>query len=187
MEMVIAMGGILDDLDQAEVFENSDFFAAGRYIVRIEACKFILKGHKGDSFVVEATVLGVIAEDGEVKQKDGSMEMVNYPRVGVRAAQIWGASGTEQRIKQGRGTWIAFLCSAFGVKKARFTGPEWKSHSGAVLDGHLNGQIFGLDCHMVRTKEDGPFTVHNWRGPQTPAQLAEFGLAADGSPLVAPA
>lgn len=161
--------GIFDDLDQSDAFDNSKYFQEGRYVVKIHACK-LREGHKGTTFIVEATVLGVASEHP------------NAPQPGERAAHVWKASGSPEKIEMGRGTWMGFLCAAFGVQKGAYDGPTWKTISAQVLDdNYLKDQVFGLECHMKKTREGNDFTVHSWRGPQSAEQLATFGLAPDGS------
>lgn len=157
--------GIFDNLDQAEVFENSKYFQPGRYIIAIKACKFIKGGHKGDSFVIECTVKGVISDDP------------NAPQIGELAAQVWNASGDKLDIA--RNTWLGFLCKAYGVKQKDYTGEQWKHISTKVIDDNaLGGTVFALECFMKKTKAGGDFTQHAWRGVPTAEQLAEFGITA---------
>lgn len=162
--------GIFDDLDQADAFSNSKYFQEGRYVVKIVACKFI-QGHKGDTFVVESTVLGVKSSRADA------------PQVGERAAHVWRASGSPEKVTMGRANWKGFLCAVFALGDgSTLDGAYWKRISASVLDAnYLKNQVFGLECHTKKTRSDDDFTVHNWRGPQSPAQLAEFGLAPDGS------
>ncbi len=157
--------GIFDNLDQAEVFEQSAYFQPGRYIVAIKACKFISGGHKGDSFVIETTVRGIASEHPEA------------PKVGETAAQVWNASGDKRDIA--RNTWLGFLCAAYGCKQTEYNGEEWKNVSNAVIEQNaLEGTLLFLEVFMKTTRAGNPFTQHAWKGTPTKEQLAEFGLTA---------
>lgn len=156
--------GILDKLTQADVFENSQFFADGRYIVDIDACKLV-SGHRGQHFVVEATVVAGISTHPEA------------PQAGSRAAHVWKVSG--DKLEMGRNTWMGFLCACYGVKKEAYDDATWKQISAKVLDeNHLGGSRHLLECHTKQTKAKTDFTVHSWRGPASAAALTEFGVAA---------
>lgn len=174
------MAGIFDNLDEADVFENSAYFQPGRYIVAINACKFISGGHKGDSFVIEAKVLGVIP-DAEYPAvyalaHDGNPPPP-CPGVGALAAQVWSASGDKRDIA--RNTWLGFLCSAYGVDKEAYDGAQWKTISERVIgENALGGQTLALECFMKKTKVNRDFTMHAWRGTPTAETMAEFGLGA---------
>lgn len=155
--------GIFDNLDQAQVFENSKYFQPGRYIVEINACKFNQAGFKGDSFVIEATIVAAISEHPEA------------PKVGELAAQVWNASGEKRDIA--RNTWLGFLCNVYGVKPDEYSGEQWKAISAQVIDNNaLKGTRLYLEVFMKTTKANNPFTQHAWRGVPTAEQLAEFGL-----------
>ncbi len=160
--------GIFDNMTQVDAFENSKYFQEGRYIVQIKVCKTKTSDHKGTSVIVEATVLATTAthEDG--------------PKVGERGAQVWSISGEKKTM--GLGNLMSFLCASFQTTQGAHDDDAWKAIVGQVLDDNaLAGQIFGLDCHMKKTRTGGDYTVHSWRGPQTAEQLAAFGLAPDGS------
>jgi len=155
--------GIFDNLDQAEVFENSKYFQPGRYIVEIAACKFNQGGFKGDSFVIEATVKGVISDHADA------------PKVGERAAQVWNASGEKRDIA--RNTWLGFLCKVYNVKQDAYDGEQWKTLSVKVIeDNALKGQLVLVEIFMKKTRAGGDFTQHAWRGVPTAEQMTEFGL-----------
>lgn len=157
--------GILDDLDQAEVFEKSKWFQTGRYIVDIRVCKFIQDGHKGDSFVVETAVVGAISSVSDA------------PDPGEIAAHVWSASGDKRDMA--KATWIAFLCGVLGVEQKAYTGDQWKAISVNALDHNkLSGTRSYLECFMTKTRAGGDFTVHKWGGTPTAEQLAEFGIGA---------
>jgi hypothetical protein len=155
--------GIFDNLDQAQVFENSKYFQPGRYIVDINACKFNMAGFKGDSFVIEATVVAAISDHPDA------------PKPGELAAQVWNASGEKRDIA--RNTWLGFLCNVYGIKHDQYTGEQWKAISAKVIDDNaLKGTRLYLEVFMKKTKAGGDFTQHAWRGVPTAEQLAEFGL-----------
>jgi hypothetical protein len=163
------MTGVLDNLDQAEVFEKAPYFQTGLYLPRIEACKLIT-GHNGLSFVIEATVLGVDSKHPAA------------PQVDTRAAQVWNASKTPQKIQSARSTWMGFMCAVYGVEKTEYDGPRWKAISADVLDNNsLKGTIMFLEAHTRKnTTNEGEYTNHTWRRP-TAEDFAKFGLNADGS------
>ncbi len=154
--------GIFDNLDQADVFENSKFFQPGRYIVAIKACKFV-QGFKGESFVIECVVKGVRSEHPDA------------PQPGELAAQVWSASGEKRDIA--RSTWLGFLCAVTGKAKDDYTGEQWKSISSKAIDENaLANQVCYLEVFMKKTRAGGDFTQHKWHGIATDAQLAEFGI-----------
>lgn len=156
---------IFDDLDNANVFENSKYFQPGMYIAEIVGVKFIQAGYKGDSFVIEAKVVGVKSTHPEA------------PAVGELCAQVWNASGEKRDIA--RATWMGFLCAVFGVKQEQYTAAQWKQISSQVIDGGaLNGKRFALEVFTKKTRTGGDFTYHKWLGAATAEQLAEFGIAA---------
>jgi len=155
--------GIFDNLDQAEVFENSKYFQPGRYIVEIAGCKFIKGGHKGDSFVIEAIIRGAISDHPDA------------PKVGERAAQVWNASGDKRDIA--RNTWLGFLCNVYAVKQDAYTGDQWKALSVKVIDDNaLKGTLVYLEVFMKTTRAGNPFTQHAWKHVPTAPEMAEFGL-----------
>ena len=163
--------GVLDDLDQAEVFEKSPFYQTGLYLPRIEACKLV-NGHNGLSFVIDTTVLGADSKHAQA------------PQVGNRDSQVWNASKTPQKIEQARGTWMGFLCAVYGVEKTAFDGARWKAISADVLDNNaLKGTLMALEAYTRdNTTNEGQYTVHTWRRP-TAEDFAKFGINADGSPV----
>lgn len=165
------MTGVLDNLDQAEIFESAPYFQTGLYLPRIDACKLVT-GHKGMSFVIEATVLGVDSKHPAA------------PDVGTRAAQVWNASKTPQKIEQARSTWMGFLCAVYDVEKTAYDGPRWKVISADVLDNNsLKGTLMALEAYTRdNTTNDGQYTVHTWRRP-TAEDFVKFALNADGSPV----
>jgi hypothetical protein len=155
--------GIFDDLDQADVFANSKYFQPGMFIVDIKACKFITGGHKGDSFVIEATIVATKSDHADA------------PQPGELAAQVWNASGDKRDIA--RNTWLGFLCSAYGVEQKAYSGEQWKTISEKVIgEGALDGTRLRVEVFMKTTRAGNPFTQHAWRGVPTAAELAEFGL-----------
>ena len=158
------MSNMFDNADQVTIFENSAYFQPGRYIVKINACKLITGGHKGDSFVIECTVLGSKSESDKA------------PGVGETAAQVWNASGQKRDLA--RSTWFGFLCAAYGVAQSDYDNAAWKAVSEAVIEkGALNGTILYLECFNKITKAGNDFTKHNWGGVPTAEQMAEFGVA----------
>jgi hypothetical protein len=155
--------GVFDNLDQASVFENSKWFQPGRYIVEIQQCKFISSGFHGDSFVIEAKVLGVISTHPDA------------PQPGELCAQVWNASGEKRDIA--RGTWLGFLCAIYGAKPADYSGEQWKAISAAVIDDNkLKGQWVYLEVFMKKTQKGNDFTQHKWLGTPKPEVLKEFNL-----------
>lgn len=154
---------IFDDLDQAQVFENSAFFQPGSFIVEITNCKFI-QGYKGDSFVIESRVLAAQSE-----HKDA-------PAVGQLAAQVWNATGKKRDIA--RSTWLGFLCAVIDKKKDDLSGEQWRDLSGKVIDDNaLKGTKMALDVFTKKMQSTGnDFTHHKWIGVPTAEQLAAFGL-----------
>ena len=156
---------IFDQLDQTSIFENSKYFQPGRYIVAINAVKFIQGGYKGDSFVIEAKVLGVKSEHPDA------------PAPGELAAQVWNATGEKRDIA--RATWMGFLTTVYEKKQEELTAEQWKQVSAQVIDNNaLAGQQLYLEVFMKKTRAGGDFTYHKWIGIATPDQLAEFGIAA---------
>jgi hypothetical protein len=160
--------GIFDNLDQTEVFEQSQYFQTGRYIVAIKACKFI-QGHRGESFVIEAIVKGAKSEHEKA------------PAYGQLAAQVWSASGDKRDIA--RNTWVGFLCAVYGKKPGDFNAEEWKATSEAVMNGALLGQLMYLEVFEITTKAGKPFTKHAWRNVPSASDLAEFGIDGEGNPV----
>lgn len=157
--------GIFDNLDQAQVFENSKWFQPGRYIVEINRCVYIKDGFKGDSFVIEVLVHGAISDD------------VNAPKPGEIAAHVWNATGDKREIA--RNTWLGFLCNVFGLKPTDRDSAWWKSVSAQILDdNYLKGTKLYLEVFAKTTQAGNPFTAHNWKGVPTAEQFAEFGLPA---------
>lgn len=163
---------IFDNLDQADVFEQSKYFQPGRYIVAISACKFNSGGFKGDSFVIEAVTKGVLSDHADA------------PKVGELCAQVWNASGEKRDIA--RNTWLGFLCAVYGVGPKDYGGDQWKNISAAVIDQNaLKDTLMYLEVFMKKTRAGGDFTQHAWRGVPTESQLSEFGLDNAGNPLAA--
>lgn len=158
------MGSIFDNLDQAQVFENSAFFQKGKYLVEILACKFI-QGYKGDSFVIETKVVQVNSDHPEA------------PQPGSIAAQVWNATGDKREIA--RSTWLGFMCAVFDKKKDDLPGEKWKELSAKVIDENaLKGKQMALDVFIKKVQSTGnDFTHHKWFLP-TAERLVEFGLSA---------
>lgn len=165
------MSGLFDNLDQASVFENSKWFQEGRYIVEITRCVFIKDGYKGDSFVIEARVLGAISTHAAA------------PTEGQLAAHIWNASGDKRDMA--RGTWMGFLTNVFQLEQSDRDGDWWKATSAQVLDdNYLGGSKLYLEVFEKPKKNQSDpnkpkmFTQHNWYSTPTAEQFAEFGIAA---------
>ena len=156
---------IFDNLDQTQVFESSKYFQPGRYIIDLNAIKFIQAGHKGDSFVIECKIVATDSDHPEA------------PKPGELAAQVWNASGEKRDIA--RATWMGFLTTVYDKKQEELTAEQWKQVSAQVIDNKaLDGQRLYLEVFMKKTRAGGDFTYHKWVGVATPAQLAEFGVAA---------
>lgn len=173
--------GIFDNLNtDADVFENSKYFQPGRYIVDIKQCKFISGGHKGDSFVIEATIVGAIPDPyfpaAYALAHPGKAPPL-APTPGELAAQVWNASGDKRDIA--RNTWLGFLCAICGAKQTDYDDKQWKTISMRVIgDNAFGGKRAYLEVFMKKTLAGGDFTQHAWRGAPTAEQLAEFGIAA---------
>ena len=116
---------IFDNASQVNIFENSAYFQPGRYIVRIDEVKMITGGFKGDSFVVQGTVLGAKSDEASA------------PSVGMTAAHVWSVSGDKREM--GRATWFGFLCGVYGVAQSEYSDAQWKQVSEKVIEGALNG------------------------------------------------
>jgi len=174
--------GILDDLDQTEIFSNSKYFQPGRYIVAINKCKLITAGHKGDSFVIEAVVQAAIPDPNHpawYAQAHPGKVAAAAPGAGELAAHVWNATGEKRDLA--RSTWLGFLCAMFGIEKDDKTGKEWNDISKAVMEPNtgLQNQLSYLEVFMIKTRADNDFTKHVWFGAPSQDQLIEFGLAAD--------
>jgi len=160
------MGSIFAKLSEAKGFNQSKWFTRGIYIAQLDAVKFISGGHKGDSFVIESTVLGV---------KNTDPNDVNAPKVGDSTAHIWNATGPKADIA--RNTWMAFMTAVFGCKNEDYTDAEWEEASADVIDNNsLDGKIMYLEVFNKETKAGGDFTYHAWKRQATPEDLASFGI-----------
>ena len=123
----------------------------------------IVGGYKGDSFVVQGTVLGAKSDEASA------------PSVGTTAAHVWSISGEKREI--GRATWFGFLCGVYGVSQSEYTDAQWKQVSEKVIEGALNGTQVYLECWFNESAAPEIYTVHDW-GQVNDALLSEFGVAA---------
>jgi hypothetical protein len=157
--------GVFDNLDTVKTFEQSKYFEDGRYIVAIEAVKFLSGGFKGDSFVIETRILGA--------QGTGP----GAPVAGDSASHVWNCSGNKREI--GQATWLSFLKAVFGKSEIEgMTGDQLKGLSAKIIDqGALNGTKVYLEVWTKETQAGNPFTMHSWKRKATEADLAEFELA----------
>ncbi len=164
--------GVFDNMDQAEIFgDKKPYFFPGQHIVRIAGAK-IVNGHKGETHIIEATILGVRSKD------PGSSP------VGTTCAQGFNASKNPSATKRATATWVKFLCAAYGVEKEAWDGPTWAANVANVIDnGALNGHIMGLDCHFKKMDNGEDFTVHLWKPTPSAEELARFGLDPAGAPI----
>lgn len=164
------MSGVLDNLNQADMFGNSAYFQPGRYVVDIDSIIFKEGGHKGTSFIIKCSIVGVDSSHDEA------------PEVGGTAAQVIKLSGTEEKITMGRSNLMAFMTTTFEVDQKAYTSEQWKQVVADVCDNNsLKGKRLALDCHLIMTRADKPFTVHTWKGPPTPKFLAACGVGEVGA------
>lgn len=154
--------GIFDGLDDAEVFEKSQYFQEGQYVVRLKKVKYNAEGYKGPSFVVETEVLGV------------SSDSEDAPHVGATAAHVWAAGGDKKDIA--RSTWMGFLTAAVGKGQKEHTGAQWAKISANATGANqpLAGIVMRLDVFMTTTRAGNPFTQHKWLREATPEDLEKF-------------
>jgi hypothetical protein len=157
--------GIFDNLDDADVFEKSQYFQEGQYVVRIRKVKYNESGFKGASFVVETEVVGVHSEHDDA------------PQIGATAAHVWNAGNGKEDIA--RSTWMQFITAATGKGQKELTGAQWaKASANATGDKQpLTGKLMRLDVFMTTTKAGNPFTNHKWLREAAPDDLAAFDVA----------
>lgn len=158
---------IFKNLSSAKAFGQSKWFTPGQYLVKISGCRFNSGGYKGDSFVIEATVLGAKNENGK-----------DDPKPGDTVAHIWNASG--KKLDVARNTWMSFLCAMFSCEVASKTDEEWATISSAVIDyGALDDEVALLEVFNKKTQAGGDFTYHGWRRIAAPEDFQAFGLVPE--------
>ena len=154
---------IFKKLAGEKVFGSSKFFQNGNYIVEVNAVKFIEKGTKGDSFVIETTVRGTKSDHDAA------------PQPGEVAAQVWNA-GKVMALS----TWKGFLIGAYELSPAdqeEMDDASWEALSEETIEGNaLKGTNLVLHVWEKLTKAGNPFTMHKWERVATPEDLADFGL-----------
>ncbi len=156
--------GMFSKLSTAQVFNKSQFFQEGRYIVKIQNVKFV-NGHNGESFVIEARTIAAISD------------VINAPKPNEMAVHIWNISGSELKKTMGKNTWMGFMCAVLDLDPCDQDDDDWEKISNEVIDDNaFEGIEMLLECHNTTTKSGGPFTVHNWIGKATDETREEFGL-----------
>lgn len=152
------------NLSAAKAFGQNKWFTPGKYLVKITGVRFNEGGYKGDSFVVEGSVLAC-----------NNQGTTDDPKIGDTCAHVWNATGKKAELA--RNTWVGFLCAMLGCQVQDHTDEEWAEISaGAIDDEALNGQVALLDVWNKKTQDGGDFTYHAWRHIATPADYEFFGV-----------
>lgn len=154
--------GIFSKLSSAALFEKSKYCTEGMYIAEIKAVKLV-NGFKGDSFVIEASVVAVKSH------AEGA------PQPGETVAHVWRCSGEKQQM--GIATFMQFMSAVFGCEPDEKTDKEWETLSAKVIDENaLEGTDMVLEVFNTTTKAGGQFTYHKWLHPAEEKDYAQFGI-----------
>ena len=156
--------GIFSKLSNVKPMGRSKFFAPGLYLVKLIATKLIKDGHKGDSIVIEAEVYAVSSDEEEA------------PGVGSTGAQVYNITG--EKKETGLSNLMQFLTAVFGCDVTDKTDEEWEAIADACFDDNmLAGMYLTLETwNKQNKKNEGTYTVHNWKGLATEQDFSDFGV-----------
>jgi len=173
--------GIFDDpeTNNARTFDRSKYFTPGLFLVDITRLKHNDPNHpdprkrprNGESFVIEARVLGAQSSDPSAPQPGETAAHI--------IAHLSGNDATKRELA--RADFQSFrnmLAGALGADPASYTPEQWQQFGAAIMadDGNaLSGKlVLKLECFKANTSN---FTIHRWHGRATEADLNAFGLS----------
>ena len=152
--------GYFDNMSDAQVFDKSKYFQEGQYLVELKKTE-LKSGHKGESFVIETSVLGAHSDED------------NAPEAGETAAHVWNASK-----EMSQSTLMQFLCALQGVSSPKaLDDAKWSKIGKAVFEkNRAAGTVMYLEVFNTKTKAGNDFTVHRWQRVAEDADFERFGV-----------